>query len=252
MDTVDSKKLVRAFGRVLAEKWAARMGATGSLESADELPAGMGWTVEVPLSGTLGGRVVAWFPRDTARQCAAAALEKTGEPTEADVLDLLRDVTGEAAGAVAGSEGFNDVAFGTAVANPGVPPSEATPHTLQAGDQPACAVVLYAEVYPQAALTESEQTPSDRPLQMDAVLDLELPVIVRFGEVTMSLQALADLGPGAVVDMERSPDDPVEIVIGSRVIARGEVVVVGGNYGIRITELTGAAPALADLEAQAS
>jgi flagellar motor switch protein FliN/FliY len=37
--------------------------------------------------------------------------------------------------------------------------------------------------------------------------------------------------------MGRSPDEPVELLVGERVIARGEVVIVGGNYGVRITEL---------------
>jgi len=54
----------------------------------------------------------------------------------------------------------------------------------------------------------------------------------------MPLRAVADLSPGSVVDMGRSPDEPVELLVGERLIARGEVVIVGGNYGVRITELT--------------
>jgi flagellar motor switch protein FliN/FliY len=72
------------------------------------------------------------------------------------------------------------------------------------------------------------------------VLDVELPLVVRFGRTILPLRALADLGPGSVVDMGRSPDDPVELLVGDRLIAKGEVVVVGGNYGVRITELPGA------------
>jgi flagellar motor switch protein FliN/FliY len=54
----------------------------------------------------------------------------------------------------------------------------------------------------------------------------------------MPLRSVADLSTGSVVDMGRSPDEPVELLVGERVIARGEVVIVGGNYGVRITELT--------------
>jgi len=54
----------------------------------------------------------------------------------------------------------------------------------------------------------------------------------------MPLKALAALGPGAMIDLGRSPDQPVEIVMGEKVLALGEVVVVGGNYGVRVTELT--------------
>ena len=87
--------------------------------------------------------------------------------------------------------------------------------------------------------------------RFEAVLDVDLPLIVRFGRAVMPLRALADLGPGSVIDMGRSPDDPVELLVGQRLIARGEVVIVGGHYGVRITELTGARIA-GELEARAS
>ncbi len=53
----------------------------------------------------------------------------------------------------------------------------------------------------------------------------------------MSIKALTRIGPGAVIDLGRSPDDPVEILVSDRVVAHGEVVVVGGNYGIRILDV---------------
>jgi flagellar motor switch protein FliN/FliY len=68
----------------------------------------------------------------------------------------------------------------------------------------------------------------------------------------MPLRALAELGPGSVVDMGRSPDEPVELLVGERVIARGEVVVVAGNYGVRITELGGGRQGGGDMEARLS
>jgi flagellar motor switch protein FliN len=74
--------------------------------------------------------------------------------------------------------------------------------------------------------------------RLQAVLDVDLPLVVRFGTAVMPLRQLAALGSGSTVDMNRSPDDPVELLVGDRVIARGEVVVVDGNYGVRITELT--------------
>jgi len=76
--------------------------------------------------------------------------------------------------------------------------------------------------------------------RLEAVLDFDLPLIVRFGRAVMPLKALAALGPGATIDLGRSPDQPVELVMGDKVVALGEVVVVAGNYGVRVTELTGA------------
>ena len=77
--------------------------------------------------------------------------------------------------------------------------------------------------------------------KLDVMLDIDLPLIVRFGRTEMSLKALTALGPGSIVDLGRSPDDPVELLVSDQVIAHGEVVIVGGNYGVRITDVVSAA-----------
>jgi flagellar motor switch protein FliN/FliY len=72
---------------------------------------------------------------------------------------------------------------------------------------------------------------------LDVILDMELPLVVRFGRTEMTLKALSSLAPGAVIDLGRSPDDPVEVLVSNKVVARGEVVTVSGNYGVRITDV---------------
>jgi flagellar motor switch protein FliN/FliY len=72
---------------------------------------------------------------------------------------------------------------------------------------------------------------------VDLVLDVELPLVVRFGRTVLTLKTLAGLGPGSIVDMGRSPDDPVELLVSDKVIAYGEIVIVDGSYGLRITDL---------------
>ena len=72
---------------------------------------------------------------------------------------------------------------------------------------------------------------------LEVLMDVELPISVRFGRAEMSLLALTRLGPGSVIDLHRSPDDPVELMVSGKVVARGEVVVVAGNYGVRVTEV---------------
>ena len=76
-----------------------------------------------------------------------------------------------------------------------------------------------------------------RESRIEVILDIDLPIVVRFGQTELSLRALTRLGPGSVIDLGRSPDEPVEIMVSNRVIARGEVVIVGGNYGIRILDV---------------
>jgi flagellar motor switch protein FliN/FliY len=69
------------------------------------------------------------------------------------------------------------------------------------------------------------------------LMGVKLPIRVLLGRTQLSLRDIAQLGSGAVVELDCSPDDPVEIVVNDRVIAHGEVVVVSGNYGVRITKI---------------
>jgi len=69
------------------------------------------------------------------------------------------------------------------------------------------------------------------------LMGVKLPIRVLLGRTQLSLRDIAQLGSGAVVELDCSPDDPVEIIVNDRVIAHGEVVVVDGNYGVRITKI---------------
>jgi flagellar motor switch protein FliN len=69
------------------------------------------------------------------------------------------------------------------------------------------------------------------------LMGVKLPIRILLGRTALSLKEVANLSGGSIVELDRSPDDPVEIMVNNRVIARGEVVVVAGNYGIRITEI---------------
>jgi flagellar motor switch protein FliN/FliY len=70
------------------------------------------------------------------------------------------------------------------------------------------------------------------------IMDVELDLTLRFGQRTLALSEVADLTTGSVVELDRVVDEPVELLLGERVIARGDVVIVDGNYGLRIIELT--------------
>jgi flagellar motor switch protein FliN len=87
---------------------------------------------------------------------------------------------------------------------------------------------------PVAARVPGSSADSPR---FSALMDIDLPMTVRFGCTDMSIKALSQLGPGSLIDLSRAPDDPVEVIVGGRVVARGEVVVVSGSYGIRIVEV---------------
>jgi flagellar motor switch protein FliN/FliY len=67
--------------------------------------------------------------------------------------------------------------------------------------------------------------------------DIELDATLQFGFREMALHEVLELGPGDVVDLDRHVSDPVDLVVGDRIVARGEVVVVNGNFALRVTEV---------------
>lgn len=69
------------------------------------------------------------------------------------------------------------------------------------------------------------------------LLEVELPVGVSFGRTQMRLKDAIKLSTGSIVELNRTITEPVEIIVNNCVIARGEVVVVEGNYGVRIKEI---------------
>jgi flagellar motor switch protein FliN/FliY len=75
------------------------------------------------------------------------------------------------------------------------------------------------------------------PYNLKLVMDVELNVSLLFGRRRMPLRDLLDLGSGSVVELDRMVDEPVELLLDGKVIARGEAVVVDGNYGLRVTEI---------------
>ncbi|HLG96593.1 MAG TPA: flagellar motor switch protein FliN [Bryobacteraceae bacterium] len=92
-------------------------------------------------------------------------------------------------------------------------------------------------VQPSAATAISE--PAASFLAAPLLMDIKLPIRVRMGGTQMSLRAISQLTSGSVIELDCSADDPVQIVVNDRVIAEGEVVVVGGNYGVRVTRIAG-------------
>jgi flagellar motor switch protein FliN/FliY len=80
--------------------------------------------------------------------------------------------------------------------------------------------------------------PAQESPNLDMLMDIELPLMIRFGHRQMTLREIARLTPGSVIGFERSADEPVELMINGHVVALGEAVSVRGSYGIRISEIS--------------
>jgi flagellar motor switch protein FliN len=81
--------------------------------------------------------------------------------------------------------------------------------------------------------------------EMDMVLDVELPITVSIGSAQLPLRDVVKLTTGSIVELDRLVSDPVDILVNNRVIARGEVVIIEGNYGVRILQVVSRSERLA-------
>lgn len=72
---------------------------------------------------------------------------------------------------------------------------------------------------------------------LNAVVKLEVPVIVRVGERYATMDEILALGPGAILELEKSSEDQLVLLINNKPIGSGDAVKVGENFGIRITAI---------------
>jgi flagellar motor switch protein FliN/FliY len=87
---------------------------------------------------------------------------------------------------------------------------------------------------------------------LDLLLDVALPVSVSFGKTSLQIREVLKLNTGSVVELDRLVSEPVEVIVNNCVIARGEVVVVDGNYGVRVIHLASRAERLRSGMSEAS
>ena len=74
-------------------------------------------------------------------------------------------------------------------------------------------------------------------ISIGMLLDLTLPVSIELGRTSMMVQELLRLGRGSVIQLDRLAGEPIEIYVGDRRFAEGEVVVLGEHFGVRITRV---------------
>ena len=75
------------------------------------------------------------------------------------------------------------------------------------------------------------------PRSLDLIMDVAMRVTVELGRSTMTVEDVLALGPGSVIELNKLAGEPVDILVNDQLIARGEVVVVDENFGVRVTEI---------------
>jgi len=83
------------------------------------------------------------------------------------------------------------------------------------------------------------------PQALSMLMDLALPVAIELGRTRMSVEEILALGRGSVIQLDRLAGEPIDVFVGDRKFAEGEVVVVGEQFGVRITQIV-ASPTVAE------
>lgn len=250
--------------RLLATEFRTAIEAVGGqpLHDGAATPgAGGGWAIPIAARGTAEGTVTLWIDRGGVRGISRLMMGLDEDPESSVAADMLRELWHQAAAAVTTGGDLPGLTL-----TPGTPSQTDAPSgrpylTMLQGT--TVLLTLHA-----SGAIESKERPSTRgdvaprgttatstggstaglPGNLSQLLDIDLPLVARFARTEMSLRALTQLSPGSLVDMGRSPDAPVQLLVGTHVVAEGEVVVVNGNYGVRITHLVSPADRLRAME----
>jgi flagellar motor switch protein FliN len=203
-------------------------------------------------AATLAGEVHGRFTVFLESMLLETPLVGDGVDQKAGWSELLREVADAAAGDLIAETGKR-VKIETFEA---VPETESTPKQmtrafhLRSGDRvwtiAVCDEVVVAVAAAATRRTTAAINVAPAPLNpglellnpgLELLLDVELEASLRFGSREMPLGEILELGPGDVVQLDRHVADPVDLLVGDKIVARGEVVLVNGNFGLRVTEV---------------
>lgn len=202
--------------------------------------------------GRLSGTLSLAIPEADAVRFAQLLLMETGQP-EVKLDDSHRDAYAElvrqAAGIVSAGWKFDtsEIALNYAGLTAPGPLKPGTVQGLEIRGENFPAALLVFEL-DEVLLTTLEAPPPDaRPAEkapaagntnLGLLLEMPLEATIRFGQRQLLLRDVLALAPGSVVELNRRIHEPAELLVAGRVVACGEVVVVDGNFGLRITELS--------------
>lgn len=220
----------------------------GALRSSDN------FIVQILFAGAIRGVIKVEIENEGARVLAGAVIgESPGEmgKRESDALsEFLKNVVSELSVSLSATYGVFTATISLSADL--LDQIDAASTTVVEGDlahegsaEIAVRVCLskdFVEVLSSIAREAIERAPAevetlDGQVNLELVLDVELNVTLRFGRRQLTLREVLDLTSGSVIELDRQVEEPVELLLDGKVIAKGEAVVIDGNYGLRVTEV---------------
>lgn len=209
----------------------------------------------ITASGTVSGELVFRVPQPTALIVLQIFMQEEKPPAEltpegrSGLEEFFRQVAGYVTTSL--KPILNEVGLTVGLRDAAGPPSEAVSWIVSAPGAPH-AIAIEWQLNP--SLIESLRSvpakensnashaavPPDSASQgqrLGFFMDMELEVTLRFGGRNLLLKEVLELGPGSVLELDREIHDPADLLLDGKLIARGEVVMVDGNYGLRVSEV---------------
>jgi flagellar motor switch protein FliN len=250
--TTFATSFTEAFAKGISELGEAVWNVKDSVQASPKQSDRDSVIVRIALRGSLNGEVLVEFAREEAETLNGGInSEAESANTEADerIVQLLDRQKGRICLELLHAYGSFTIESSLFIKQPSGPEfdtsdgiavacSDETGHMLHIniyiiGD---LAKSLALRPVPLGATAEPTANGTEQ-VNLDLVLEVELNVTVRFGQRQLTLREVLELTSGSVIELDRQVDEPVELLLDGKVIAKGEAVVVDGNYGLRITEV---------------
>jgi flagellar motor switch protein FliN/FliY len=243
MTMIDSGTVGTGFGEALAETVSALIEQKTAVRIIETAP-DQGYVITIEARWGGRGALHAHFDRAQATALAKRIAGTDTEPEQSAVLASLKEICGQAATTLAGrypgggsqlevtsAQVWVDAAHWASATMLEIAGEDGTP-VLRL----ALACMLELAMDQARPVEEPEGSPFESP-NLNVILDIDLPLVVRFGRTEMTLKELTALGPGSLINLGRSPDEPVDVLVSHQIVAKGEVVAVAGSYGVRIRDV---------------
>jgi len=115
-------------------------------------------------------------------------------------------------------------------------------------DQPPAQGTKEGEVKKAHFSSLTAEKKESKPLEINFLMDISLDLSIELGRAIMNVKDILSLREGSVVELNKLAGDPVDIFVNNKLIARGEVVVIDDNFGVRVTDILSPAELLNNLK----